>query len=360
MMKMVIDVRMWNHSGIGTYIKSIIPRVISAFPDVHFYLIKDINDYLNDWIRENPQVEYINFSSSIYSVKEQLEFIKKLPKKYDLIWAPHFNIPFMPNGKLLVTIHDVFHLANPQFVSRLQKMYANVFFNRIKGKAEKIITVSNFTKCELMKYKNIHEDKMIPVYNGVEPGWFMIPSEEKVHSKPYILYVGNVKPHKNLKSLVKAFEKIKDKISHDLVIVGKKEGFIVGDDEVTKIATTLGDRVYFTGYIDDDMLMQYYAQADVFVFPSMYEGFGLPPLEAMAAGCPTIVSNRASIPEICKEASLYCDPLDIDKMAETILSLIADDELKASLIVKGKEVAKQFSWEKSAEETIDVIKGVLK
>jgi glycosyltransferase involved in cell wall biosynthesis len=163
-----------------------------------------------------------------------------------------------------------------------------------------------------------------------------------------------------LKTLIETFGLIKDDVPHDLVIVGRREGFITGDETVVAEAATLGDRVRFTGYVGDDLLRQYFAHADALVLPSLYEGFGLPPLEAMACRCPVIVSNAASLPEVCGDAALYCDPHDPTDIADKIRQLTNDMNLQDALRQRGLERAKQFTWEKCAQETLAVIREVLR
>jgi len=144
-------------------------------------------------------------------------------------------------------------------------------------------------------------------------------------------------------------------VPHDLVIVGQKEGFITGDRKVESGAAELGGRVKFTGLVDDALLKRYVACADALVLPSFYEGFGFPPLEAMACGCPAIVSDRASLPEICGDAALYCNPDDVEDIAARMLEVATNEALRAQLRERGLARARQFTWDRCASETLAVI-----
>lgn len=322
MKNITIDARMINASGIGTVIKNILKRIIYLRQDWNFNIL-GVCDELNkfEYLHE-CNVNIIECDAPIYSIREQFELIKTIPKNTDVFWAPHYNIPIFYSGKLVVTVHDVFHLAMPQFVEGVhKKVYAKFMFNMVKRNANKIITVSNFTANELKKYVGANQEKIQVIYNGIDEEWFNVPLKEKVHHKPYVLYVGNVKPHKNLRTLIRAFVGVKEKVEHNLIIVGKKDGFITGDDEIERYVKGNEDRIFFTGYVDDDVLKQYYKQADIFVFPSLYEGFGLPPLEALAAGCRRVIcSNAASIPEICGDMVEYFNPEDVEELKRKILS----------------------------------------
>ncbi|MCZ8523112.1 MULTISPECIES: glycosyltransferase family 4 protein [Paenibacillus] len=354
---MAVDVRMINASGIGTYISNLLPLIIESNPEIHFYLLGDSSSIeRKQWNLSNISV--IKMQSPIYSIAEQKEFTRKIPKDINLFWSPHFNIPLFYRGKLIVTIHDLFHLANPKFTTVPQRIYAKIFFNALRKKADKIMFVSEFSRSEYTKYLGASSKDCV-THIGVDSSWLHFTKLGKCNNKPFILYVGNVKPHKNLMSLLSAYERIADKVIHDLIIVGKKEGFITGDTQVSKKAEMLGERVKFTGYIEESTLKNYFSNADLLVFPSFYEGFGLPPLEAMAVGCPTVVSTAASIPEVCADASLYFDPHDAGSIAEKILLVLNDNEIRGELILKGKERAALFTWEKCAAKTNELIRGVL-
>jgi glycosyltransferase involved in cell wall biosynthesis len=359
--KITIDLRMILSSGIGTYLSNLIPLVISSLPYVKFSLLGKPEEIIKFEWSQDKHIEIIDCRSPIYSISEQYELLRKIPENTDLFWSPHFNIPILYKGKLLVTIHDLFHLALPEYVGGIHKqLYAKAMFSMVKRKASSIVCVSNYTMLELERLTRFYQQNIDVVYNGVDDSWFQIKKGENPHQKPYLLYVGNVKPHKNLFTLIQAFEIIKDKIPHDLVIVGKKEGFITGDHVVASKASGLGDRVRFTGFIEDEILKQYFAYANALVFPSLYEGFGLPPLEAMASGCPVIVSNTASLPEVCGDAVLYCDPRSPQDIADKIQKIIYDYSLRDTLNQKGLERAKLFTWEKCASETVSVIEEVLR
>lgn len=354
MKKITVDARMINSSGIGTVIKNILKRMIVLRSEWNFFILGDLLELKKYSFFYSNNVKLISCNAPIYSIKEQIELIKKIPKETDIMWSPHYNIPILYKGKLIVTVHDVFHLAMPQFVKGIHKrIYAKFMFRMIKCKANKTICVSNFTASELEKYVSIDKNKVEVVYNGIDKEWFNVNLEKPVYDKPYLLYVGNVKPHKNLVNLVKAFELIKDKIPHDLIIVGKKEGFITGDKNIFKLTKKMSDRIIFTGYIDDNLLKQYYKQADLFIFPSLYEGFGLPPLEALATGTRVICSDILVLKEICKNMVDYFEPLDIESISRCIIKNI--NNKKNDSIINFYD----YNWNICVRKYIEVIESII-
>lgn len=354
-----IDIRMIFCSGIGTYIKNLLPFIVEEFQEDLFYLIGNKDEALRSGFDKYPNVEIVDFVSPIYSLAEQFNIPNDILKKTNIFWSPHYNIPLRFNGKLLVTIHDVNHLALPHLLHGFHKrLYAKFMFNAVKKKSSKIITVSGFSKKEIIKYVGIKSHKISVVYNGVEPRWFHVEVGARPYPKKYFLYVGNVKPHKNLVNLLKAFEILKDNINHDIVIVGKKNGFITQDKDIDHVAQKMKDRIHFTGYVSDSLLMQWVAHAEALVFPSLYEGFGLPPLEAMACGCPVLCSNAASLPEVCGDAVLYFDPYQPKDIANKMEMLIHNHLLRTELVEKGRARAHRFTWEKNAEQVINIINSL--
>ncbi|SFG94489.1 glycosyltransferase family 4 protein [Sporolactobacillus nakayamae] len=352
-----IDMRMKNNSGIGRYITNIVDFVIRDMQNVEFCLLGD-NDSLYQY-KDFANVTIIKCSSKIYSISEQIEIIRKIPKNTLLFWSPHYNIPLFYRGNLLVTIHDLFHISMKEYVKGfIKKTYAKVMFKMISKKANKIMVVSKFTKAELMKFVSYKKEDIIITYNGVDQTWFH--SEAKpVDNPPYLLYVGNIKPHKNLIKLIEGFEIIKHKIPHNLIIVGKKDGFITGDSRVNEFASKNINRIQFTGYVTDKELNKLFNNADIFVFPSLYEGFGLPPLEAMAKGIPVAASNIPPIKEICGDNAIYFNPYDEYSIARSIYKLINNQDLKEKLSIEGKIHAAEFTWAKSAIITEKVIADIL-
>ena len=355
-----IDARWLNASGMGTYLRNVIPGIVVAFPERKFTLLGNIEEIESLKLAYSGKVEIVEAKSKMYSLAEQIEIPRIIPKETKLYFAPHYNIPLLYRGKMLVTVYDLFHLAMPGLVGGLHKtIYARFMFNAVRRKVDAILTISKFTKNELVRFTGEGLQPVYPIHLGVDKSWFDVKPAGNPHGKPYLLYVGNVKPHKNLGALIMAFSFLINDIPHDLVIVGKKEGFITSDTTSIFEAAKLQGRVSFTGYVTEEALKQYMAHADVFVFPSLYEGFGLPPLEAMAAGCPVIVSNTASLPEICGDAALYCDPYRPRDIADRIMELLGDNVLREVLIRKGREHARKFNWNACIKETCEVIDGLL-
>lgn len=341
-MHITVDARMIHSSGIGKVIENILKRLIPAKQDWSFSLIGCVKDLTQFSFSTLPNVELIDCESKIYTIGEQLDVVKKIPKNTDLLWVPHYNVPVFYSGKMIVTIHDVFHLAYPD--SFIKKMYAKIMFAVATNKAIKIICDSKFTATELIKYTNVNKNKIKVIYCGIDESWFSIPKKD-FPGNNYFIYVGNIKPHKNLARLLQAFRLIKYKVPQKLILVGKKEGFLTGMNNITELIKGMENRVIFTGYMSDTDLQQYVAHADAMIFPSLYEGFGLPPLEAMACGCPAVVSREASLPEICKDAAIYCDPYDIQDIADKMIASLHSQNIEA-----GKKLVKSYSWDVAAKK----------
>ncbi|MBC5992111.1 glycosyltransferase family 4 protein [Pontibacter sp. SD6] len=361
---------MINASGIGVYLQNILPYLTKHF-QVYFIGIKaDIKHF--EWATPNRIIEV---NSGIYSIKEQLELPLAVPK-CDIFWSPHYNVPLLPiKAKIrIVTIHDTYHLAFSNNLSPLQKIYSKILFKGASTLSDKIITVSRFSENEIYKYTAAKETSVTSIHNGVDKTLFNIKDSQVTGHRlaslypllpsKYLLYIGNVKPHKNLSSLVKAFASLNNKIGNDigLVIVGKKSGFITGDNELIELIETdsfLKSNVFFTGHVPEKHLPILYAEASIFVFPSIYEGFGLPPLEAMSCGCPVLASDAASIPEICGEAAMYFSPHDTEDLSKKIQLLLTNNKLREEMKAKGLKQALLYDWETTAEKHIAVFNNVV-
>ena len=351
-MKIAVDARMINMSGIGTYIQNLMKNDCY---DIALGRKEKIEKISN-------KVDTIEFDSPIYGIKEQLKFpYRKLKKeKPDVLHVPHYNVPIFYRGKMVVTIHDLTHLLFPEFLpNKFAYFYAKFMIWIALKKANKIITVSQNTKNDILKMFKVNPDKIEVIYNGVGEEFvkkdkenikylykkFNIPQNKKI-----IMYVGNLKPHKNLERLLEAYSKIENKEETCLVLVGKAfEKFNVLEDKERKLE--IKEQVIHTGIVTQDELVDLYNLADLFVFPSLYEGFGLPVLEALACGTPVICSNTSSMPEIGKNNVIYVNPLDVEDIKNKIENL-------DKYIVDKSSIDKQlleFTWKNAYDKTLGVL-----
>ncbi len=276
----------------------------------------------------------------------------------------NYIVPPKIRGKVMTTIHDMTYVRYPETVD-VRNM------RRIKGgidysvkRSSRILTVSEFSKREIMELLGIPEDKIEVVYNAasVFGGYsdFKEIAEKYRIDRPYLFYVGTIEPRKNLHSLVKAFDLLKERyhIPHSLVIAGAKgwreDAFYEALSE-----SPSKDDINLIGYVDVNEKNTLYKNATAFLFPSLYEGFGIPPLEAMHHNCPVVASNAASLPEVCGEAAEYIDPLDAESIADGIWKVISDEAFARDLREKGIEREKLFTWESSVEELKSICKEVL-
>lgn len=355
MTAIAIDCRMMFSSGIGTYLQHFVPIFIQRRPDWSFQLLGDVERLSSFEWSVAKNVELIDFTAKIYSIKEQVQFPVEKIKDADVLWCPNYNIPLRWRGIKLVTVNDVAHLALPEIYGGVLKtLYAKTMLNAVKRMADEIIYISNFSKTEFNTRVGIPTCNENVVYCGVGEEWFLDKPDHSGAETSYFVFVGNVKPHKNLQRLLDAFALIMDDVPHQLKIIGKREGFITGDHSVQEQIEKFGDRILFTGFVDDDTLKQIIGNAEALVLPSMYEGFGLPPVEAMAAKCPTLVANAASMPEVCQDAALYCDPYDVFDIAKQLKLLLTDTALQDQLRKRGVQRAKELDWASAAQEYLEI------
>jgi len=253
----------------------------------------------------------------------------------------------------IVTIHDLAFLRHPEWFSKKFYLFYRTLIPKIAKRAKKIVTVSNFSKKEIINLLNIPSQKVEVVYNGISREFFLNPSLKREN---FILAVSSLDPRKNFENLILAFKKLNLK-KYKLLIVGSRNK-VFSNTKIQKLVKEISN-IEFTGYVSDEELIRLYQKAKLFVYPSLYEGFGLPPLEAMACGTPVVVSSVASLPEVCGDATYYVNPYDVNDIARGIETVLKDELLQKELIQKGLKRVKLFSWEKSAKKLLKIIEEVL-
>ncbi len=355
---LTIDLRMIRHSGIGRYLRNLIPRVLPLLEAPHTRILADPAILGTPAWLTHPGLELHPTTAPIYSLAEQ-----RLPftiPKAGLLWVPHYNAPMLHRGRLLLTIHDIAPIALPAILdSPLKRAYASLLIRRAVARAAHILTISRFTQSELVTRLHVPPDKITLAPLGLDADWpTQAPPHNEPDAVPYLLFVGNVKPNKNLSLLLQAFKQVQDRIPHCLLIAGRLHGFSTGDESVLASAKALGPRARFTGEIDDAHLQSLYAGASALIVPSLYEGFGLPLLEAMQLGCPVLSSSAASLPEVGGDAPLYFRPDSPDELAAAILQLLSPATV-ALMRERGYARLPHFSFDRCAHQTATVINNLL-
>ena len=283
-----------------------------------------------------------------------------------LYFNPHFfTAPLSPGCKKIITFHDLSFERYPQFFSWRKRLWQKFLMEarREAEEADKIIAVSQSTKDDLINLYGIESKKIKVIYSGVGKQFRPIkkrsatPKLKKKYNLPgeFILYFGTIEPRKNLIGLIKAFELLRDKHSIKLVVAGTK-GWLYQDIFKAAQESKYSQDIIFTGFIEEADKPALYNLAQLFVYPSFFEGFGFPPLEAMACGLSTIVSHTSSLPEVVGQGALMIDPYNIDELAWAMETALTDSNLREQLIKKGIEQAKKFSWPKCARETLKIIR----
>lgn len=284
---------------------------------------------------------------------EQFELPGYLKSKGNCLLLNLANTAPLFYRKKLVTIHDVAFLKHPQWYSKKFYYFYKFLIPRIAKSSLKVITDSEFSRQDIINRLNVSYDK-IDVINCAVSDKFLDPVNNSMSNKygKYILAVSSLNPRKNFTGIVSAFNKL-NLTNTKLVIVGCESKHV--NNPKLKTMLQSNNQIVFAGHVSDDELIGLYKNACLFVFPSLYEGFGIPPLEAMACGCPCLVSNTSSLPEVCGEAALFCDPYNIEDIADNISKLLNDDKLRNRLVSSGLEHIKNFGWQKTANIFAEMI-----
>jgi glycosyltransferase involved in cell wall biosynthesis len=364
-----IDARKLHDFGIGTYIRNLLRQLARLDHDTEFVLLCRPVDapglaLLGENFRLVPE------TSGNYSLAEQLQIPRALRREgVTLFHAPHYVLPPLVTCRSVVTIHDCIHLMFPQYLrSRLAFAYARASIGMAARRATRVLTVSESSKRDILRFVDVPPEKIDVIYNGYDERFGAEPREEDVvrvreryqlHDE-FVLYAGNVKPHKNLERVIQALHRVRARgLDHlKLVLIG---------DEISKYPTLrqsvhrhrLDKYVRYFGFQPAATLVAFYRLARAFVFPSLYEGFGLPPLEAMANLTPVVTSNLSSMPEVVGDAAVLVDPYDPQSIADGIRRAISDEPLRQTLIERGRLRAQAFSWREAAVRTLGVYREAI-
>lgn len=358
----VLDARMAVDGGIGTYLQQLLPRICALRPAWRFSVLGDERRMRSLGWDAIPNVELGHSSAPIFSAREQIELPWRISSDADLYWAPNYDVPVLSRVPTVVTVHDVNHVALPELLGGLvRRAYARWLLETAVRRARRILFDSEFTLRDATRLLgSAMRSRGEVVHLGVDDSWYGARERmpERPVPGPYMLYVGNVKRHKNVPFLLRAFQRVSEHIPHRLLLIGRTEG-LRADPEIASAMAPLGDRASLLGELDPDQVRRHVAHADALVTASMYEGFGLPALEAMAAGTPCLVSSAGSLPEICGDAALYGDPRDEAAFAERLVKIATLGSARDGMIQRGIERARQFTWEHSARRTADVLEQAL-
>lgn len=355
--------------GIGSYTNELLSR-FHAREDVDIVPFSFNAKIPSELLRHNSPVQLSGFSKrALYSGITSLPFFGggALSEELDLVHSTDHLIPKLRKIPVVATLMDAIPLSHPEWVTYKYRALKNALWRKSSHWAEHIITISEYSKSEIVTHFGVSEKKITVIPLAVDQRWFSVVSaqvRDEVSKrlqlpKSYYLFVGTLQPRKNIRRVIEAHQSLPCAIraENPLIIVGR-EGW--DSDVVDGLkARSYGDNIRWLQYINISDLYVVVSLATGLVFPSLHEGFGLPVLEAMAAGTPVVTSNNTSLPEVAGDAALLIDPLDVTAISDAMLQIVEDELLASELKIKGGARARQFTWERCAEETIEVYKTVL-
>jgi glycosyltransferase involved in cell wall biosynthesis len=366
-MKIAFDLRRIGNPGIGRYMRCLVEAVFEQQTGAEYLLLLPpgdrsvVNAGAGKTTRLIPRARY-------YSVREQIELPRILREhSIDLLHSPHFLLPLSRPCPAVATIHDVIYLACPQDLpSVIGRFYYDRMMRASARMAKRIITDSQFSKQEIVRYLGVDSDKVAVIYPAVDPGLRLLRDRGVLEAilrkyaidSEYVFYTGIYKPRKNHRGLLEAFRHfIATGGTAKLVIAGPLGD---GENQLRRLATRLGiaDNLVFTGFVDDMELSALYSGARVYACPSTYEGFGFTVLEAMACHVPVVCSNSASLPEVAGDAAVYADAQSPEDFGKALYRAFVDEELRGELIARGRRNLQRFSWTSAAISCLELYEEV--
>lgn len=368
-MKVAIDIRRVLDFGTGTYTRNLIATLARLDHDTSYTLIGTVAD----WAELEPLPEtfsLLEFDRSRHGVRHDLQLGWRLRRhNIQVFHSPYLESPWIVPCRHVVTVHDTVEFLDlPSDGYSLADLLHFQRTRRSLHRACCILSVSQATRRDLQRIFGVPGEKIKVIYNALDARLEKTPSAEEVErtlgrysvQSPYLLYAGSVKPHKNIPRLIEAFALVKDELRDHPRYTDLK--LIIIGDELSQhpqlrravIKSRIQQDVRFLGFVAPQTLSVFYARAAAFVFPSLYEGFGLPPLEAMAQGTPVVTSNVTALPEVLGEAALFVNPENVFEISRGIRQVLLEENLRRDLIARGRQQVRRFSWEESARRVLEV------
>jgi len=367
-MRIGINALYWIPNAMGgtqTYFLNLVKALLSVCPEIEFYVFMNA-DGANQFPFTSPRLKIVRCF-----IPGKLRFFRlawqylALPyyakrEKLDVLHSIGYLSPIMPNIPSVVTVLDMIHYVRPREIAFTKQLLWRALFPLSLRTADRIITISKGVGNEISEHFKWAASKVIPIHLGVDRELFrFVDCSRDAGGAPFVLAVASISPHKNLDGLIRAFAKARQYLPKTrLVLVGMKTATY---EKLLKLINSLGlaDVVEFTGRISDQALVKLYQTASVMIFPSFYEGFGLPILEAMACGCPLIASDYSTIREVAGKAAILANPADSDELARALIEVLSNKAVRRSLIEKGLDHVKTYTWEKTAEQTFIVYRQTI-
>jgi glycosyltransferase involved in cell wall biosynthesis len=356
-------------AGAKTYITNLIKNIAEIDnTNTYFLILSKMNQHLFQINRKNFNKIVLPLATDNKLLRVFMEqflipfYIKK--NKIDVLFSPGNVITIFSGCKKIITINDMAYKEIHSGLPKKRVLYYNIFLPLSVRRTDYIITISNYTKSALTKEFKKAENKIKVIHHGIDSKDFFVHNIKRRHKldglEHFIFFLGTLHKHKNADRLIEAFAilKSKYKIPHKLIIAGRDPGGKIKELNGIVESHSMKKEVILTDRLDHEDIVIYFHNADIFVFPSAYEGFGIPVLEAMACGTPIVASDRTAIPEIVDDAGILVNPDNIEDIAEAVHKVLTDEELRKKLIKKGFQRVKKFSWKSAAKNTIEVFEDL--
>ncbi|MDZ4743856.1 MAG: glycosyltransferase family 1 protein [Verrucomicrobiota bacterium] len=350
--EVLIDFRMHRNSGIGRFITNLVGKLHSRGKNLRLLASsKDISSLTLSY----PNAKISIFDTALFTLKEQLGHTAY--RQPAIIHAPHFNHPILARRPDVLTIYDMFAFQYPGFFRNKRIAGLKILLPILLKRTKLVHCISKYTADCLVHYYPSVSPQIRIIHLGIESRFQPTESRPDSIDKPYFLYVGNLSPHKNLPALIEALALFSQSgCQYRLVIIGKSfKGQMQLLEELIR-SRGLSEQVMILSGLNDQRLLEFYSHATALIHPSLSEGFGFTPLEAMACGTPALISRAGSLPEVCGDAALYFDPLKPEEIAARMKQIVLEKNLRQEMIERGKARAKEFTWEKCVDGIIELYK----